>query len=87
MHEHLALIAPRAIMNISALNDRTFMYTLEEENITRSAFNDLAENVSRVFSLLGAQGNFKNVLHTNDHGFFQEQREIAYAFLDEKLKG
>jgi len=85
MHEYLALIAPRAIMNISALND--CKYTLEEENITRSAFNNLAENVSKAFSLLKVEDNFKNVLHINGHSFLQEQRKIAYAFLDEKLRG
>ena len=84
MHECLALAAPRAIMNISALND--CMYTLEEENISRPAFSNLAENVAKVFSLLNAEDNFKNVLHTSGHTFLQEQREIAYSFLDEKLK-
>lgn len=84
MHEYLALIAPRAIMNISALND--CMYRLEEENITRPAFDNLEENVSKFFSLLKAKGNFKNILHTNGHSFLQEQREIAYTFLDKKLK-
>lgn len=84
MHEYLALIAPRAIMTLSALND--FKYTLEEEEFIRSAFNNLTENVSKVFSLLKAEGNFRNVLHTNGHSFVEEQRKIAYAFLDEKLK-
>jgi len=83
MHECLALAAPRAIMNISALND--CMYALEEENITRPAFDNLAENVSKVFSLLNAEDNFKNVLHTNGHSFLQEQRKVAYAFLAEKM--
>jgi len=72
-------------MNISALND--CMYTLDEENITRPAFNNLAENVSKVFSLLNAEDNFKNILHNNGHSFLQEQREVAYTFLDETLKG
>lgn len=84
MHEYLALIAPRAIMNISALND--CQYELGEEKIVRPAFDNLTENVSKVFSLLKARDNFKNVLHTKGHSFLQEQRKIAYAFLDENLK-
>ena len=85
MHEYLGLIAPRAIMNISALND--CMYTIEEENITRDAFNNLSENVSKVFSLYKTENNFKNIHHMNGHSFLLEQREIAYAFLDKKLRG
>ena len=84
LHEYLALAAPRAIMNIVALND--CQYTLEEEPITRPAFENLSENVSSVFSLLNAAHKFKNVLHLRGHSFLQEQRELAYAFLDEHLK-
>jgi dienelactone hydrolase len=85
LHEYLALIAPRAVMNIVALND--WMYTLEEESVTRPALERLAEAVTGVFALLGAEGNFKQVLHSRGHSFLQEQREVAYAFLGEKLKG
>jgi hypothetical protein len=85
LHEYLALIAPRAILNIVALND--WSYTVEEEPLTRPVLERLADAVSGVFSLLGAGGQFRQVLHTRGHSFLQEQREIAYAFLDEKLKG
>ena len=84
MHEHLALIAPRAIMISSALND--CMYTPEEENIIRPAFENMAENVAKIFSLLGAADNFKMSLHSHGHSFVKEQRERAYAFLDSQLK-
>lgn len=84
MHETLALIAPRAIMNQSALND--CQYCAEEERFTRAAFESLGENVSEVFSLFGAERNFRNVLHMNGHGFAEEQRNLAYDFLDEMLK-
>lgn len=85
LHEYLALIAPRAILNIVALND--WSYTMEEEPITRPALDHLAETVSAVFSLLGAEGNFQQILHTRGHCFLEEQREVAYTFLDENLKG
>jgi len=84
MHEHLAMIAPRAIMLSSALND--FMYVPKEEYIIRPAFENMAKNVAKVFSLLGVEDNFRMSLHTNGHGFIKEQREKAYAFLDGQLK-
>jgi len=84
LHEYLAMIAPRAIFVSSALND--FMYVPEEEGIIRPAFENMAENVEKVFDLLGAGGNFRMLLHAKGHGFIREQREAAYAFLDEKLK-
>ena len=84
MHEILALAAPRAVMNISALNDCG--HSLGEADFARAAFEDMAANVSKVFSLLGAAGNFSNVLHLGGHSFLAAQRELAYAFLDEKLK-
>ena len=59
--------------------------TLEDEGITRPAFENLAENVSAVFRLLNAGDYFRSVLHTRRHGFEQEHREEAYAFLDEHL--
>ncbi|MSS72934.1 MAG: hypothetical protein EXS64_15795 [Candidatus Latescibacteria bacterium] len=85
LHEYLALIAPRAILNIVALND--WGYTVEEEPLTRPVLDHLADAVSAVFSLLGAEGKFKQALHTRGHSFLQEQQEMAYAFLDENLKG
>jgi len=83
LHEYLALIAPRAIMAITAVNDNG--YGPDEEAAARSAYGDLEENVSRVFSLLGAAGAFRSVLHARGHGFAAEEREVAYAFLDERL--
>jgi len=86
MHEILALIAPRPIMNISSLSDVCAKYTAEEEALTRPVFESLAKNVAKVFALYGAESNFRNVLHTKGHGFEEEHRKIAYAFLDEMLK-
>lgn len=84
LHEYLALAAPRAIMAITALND--FQYTLEEAPALRPAFENLAETVSKIFALYGAEANFRQVLHTEGHGFGDAQRETAYAFLEEKLR-
>jgi len=85
IHEHLAMIAPRSIMVISALND--FGYTLEEKDFMEGAMKNISENVSKVFSLLNTEDRFKMVLHTEGHSFLKKYREIAYDFLDEKLQG
>ena len=42
--------------------------------------------MAKVYSIVEADGNFRSVLHENEHGFEGAQREIAYAFLDETLK-
>ncbi len=84
LHEHLAMIAPRAVMAITALNDCG--YAGEEAEAVRPVFANLDANVTRVFELLGAAGSFRSVLHTRGHSFFEEQRAAAYAFLDEHLK-
>jgi dienelactone hydrolase len=83
LHEYLALIAPRSILNIVALND--WQYSAQDEPFTRPAMERLEEAVSGVFRMLGAEGNYRQVLHTRGHGFLREEREIAYVFLDEKL--
>lgn len=83
LHEYLALAAPRAIMHITALND--FQYSGEETHLTRPVLARMGETVSRVFSLYGVKGNFRQVLHEEGHGFADAQREIAYAFLEKKL--
>jgi dienelactone hydrolase len=85
LHEYLALAAPRAIMNIVALDD--WMYSLDEEAFTRAAWENLEEHVREVFALCGAAENFQNLLHTQGHGFSQPQRDQAYAFLDRHLQG
>jgi len=83
MHEYLALAAPRAIMNISALND--FGYSEGERPFTEEAFTNLTQNVGRVFDLLGAPDNFRCITHLEGHSFLAAQRDAAYRFLEEKL--
>lgn len=84
MHEYLALVAPNAIMNISAIND--CMYTLEEAEIVESTFSNLGNRVAEIYKIMGAEKNFNNILHRNGHSFLQEQRMMAYNFIDKKLK-
>ena len=84
MHELLGLAAPRAVMNITALND--CKYGPEEESFTRPAFENLDRNVEKVFALLGSAASFRNIIHMKGHGFGKSEREAAYMFLDEQLK-
>jgi dienelactone hydrolase len=80
-HHLVALIAPRAFLNLTALND--------PENFTVQATNAVAElgfRVSDVYALLGAADHFANYLHSNGHSFQREARALAYAWLDRWLK-
>jgi len=83
-HELLALAAPRAFLNISALND--CMYSASEEPFTRPAWENLAENVKKVYALCGAQDRFRCVVHLLGHDFPPEMRKTAYAFIDSALR-
>jgi len=84
LHELLAMIAPRPIMAITALNDGG--YGLDEVEALRPAWSNLAGNVAAVYALMGAEDHFQSLLHTLGHGFLREQRDAAYAFLDAHLK-
>ncbi len=84
-HELLALAAPRPFFNIIALND--WQYTLEEEPFTRRAWENLTDNVRRVYTLLGVPHAFHSVFHTEGHDFSRKMRDSACAFLSETLGG
>jgi hypothetical protein len=82
-HELMALAAPRALMNISALNDSG--YTAEEADFTRPVFEDMAANVRKVFALYGRESAFVCLTHLKGHCFKEEERDRAYAFLKSHL--
>mgnify|MGYP006291740625 CR=1 FL=1 len=83
MHECLALAAPRAVLVIQAVND--FKYALEEQELFRAGFGDMMRNVEKVYALHRSEDRVRCILHQRGHGFEAEQREAAYAFLDEML--
>jgi hypothetical protein len=83
LHEKLALAAPRAVMCIVALND--FQYSIDDQWFTRPAWENLTYNVQRIYALRGLEKHCQIVLHDKGHAFEQEQRDIAYAFLDMHL--
>jgi dienelactone hydrolase len=83
LHELLALSAPRAIMNITALNDNN--YTLDEQPFTRQAYLDMEENIKKIYRLYNREDYFESLIHLNGHRFIEEQRIRAYNFLKRHL--
>ena len=85
VHELLALAAPRPFLNIIALNDVGFK--VEDEPLTRPAWENLRMNVKKIYALHGAEDKFDNLAHMDGHDFHDPMREKAYAFLDRHLGG
>lgn len=77
-HEILALVAPRAFLNLSAVgNDHCFPVF--------SPFPELYYQVESVYKLLGAEGRFAVYFHSYGHSFGHSARALAYAWLEEQL--
>ena len=83
MHELLAMSAPRAFMNITALND--FGYTQEETDLTSLIFQNMEENIRKIYELYSSTNAFENVIHSDGHGFQADCREKAYCFMEKHL--
>jgi hypothetical protein len=83
--ELMALAAPRALMNISALNDSG--YTADEADFTRAVFDDMAGNVGKIFALYGRGEAFSCITHLEGHSFKAIHRAPAYDFIEENLQG
>ena len=79
IHEVVSLIAPRAFLNLSGLNDGTFANT--------DALAELGLRVNKVYRLLGAEEHFACYLHGSAHSFLSDSRALAYAWLDRWLNG
>jgi len=84
LHEKLALIAPRSVLVVAALNDRCYYDGEPEES--RPVLENLASNVTKVFQLHDTEGRCELLLHSEGHGFLTEHRQSAYAFLDGALR-
>ncbi|MBI3948771.1 MAG: dienelactone hydrolase family protein [Armatimonadetes bacterium] len=79
-HEIIALMAPRAFLNISAVgNDPCFQVF--------APFSELYYQVESVYKLLGAEGKFAVHFHSCGHSFTQSARALAYTWLEEQLLG
>ncbi|MDH7570758.1 MAG: acetylxylan esterase, partial [Armatimonadota bacterium] len=79
-HEIMALVAPRAFLNISAVgNDVCFPVF--------APFPELYYQVESVYKLLGAEGKFCAYFHSEGHRFGHAARSLAYAWLEQHLAG
>lgn len=78
-HEIIALIAPRAFLNISAVGNDVCFPVFEP-------FADLYKQVEGVYKLLEAEGKFGCFFHACGHSFGQAPRGLAYAWLQEQLQ-
>ena len=77
-HEIMAAIAPRALLNLSAVgNDQCF-----------PVFEPFAEiycQVERVYKALDAEGRFASFFHSEKHSFNSPSRALAYRWLEVQL--
>lgn len=73
-HEVVSLIAPRAFLNSTALNDSCFSST--------DAVAELGIKVNKVYRLLGKEDYFSNYLHGQRHSFEPEAKALAYSWFD-----
>lgn len=78
MHEIIALIAPRAFMDVSALNDGV--------PLTQRQRALMLLKIADVYELTGKPENFAFFIHGRGHAVPHESRELIYGFLDAHLK-
>lgn len=77
-HEIMALIAPRAYLDVSALNDGDPLVQRQRVLMLTSLMG--------VYDLLGASDQFAFFVHGRGHAVPHESRELIYAFFDVHLK-
>ncbi|MCC6493158.1 MAG: dienelactone hydrolase family protein [Pirellulales bacterium] len=77
-HEIMALIAPRALLDVSALNDGDVLVQRQRVRMLTS--------VMGVYQLLEAPENFAFFVHGRGHAVPEESRALIYGWLDAQLK-
>ncbi len=77
-HEIISLIAPRAYLDVSALNDGNAL--VQRQRVL------MLMKVADVYDLVGAAENFAFFVHGRGHSVPHESRELIYGFLDAHLK-
>lgn len=78
VHEIIALIAPRAFLDVSALNDGI--------PLTQRQRVLMLTKIAEVYELVGKPENFAFFVHGRGHVVPHESRELIYGFLDAHLK-
>lgn len=77
-HEVMALSAPRAFLDVSALNDGT--------RLTQKQRVLMLLKVADVYQILGKPENFEFFVHQRGHSMPMETRQLMVAFFDSHLK-
>jgi len=77
-HEIIALIAPRAFLDVSGLNDGDPL--VQRQRVL------MLTSVMGVYDLLNASPNFAFFVHGRGHSVAHESRELIYGWLDSHLK-
>lgn len=77
-HEIIALIAPRAFLDVSGLNDGDPL--VQRQRVL------MLTSVMGVYDLLGASPNFAFFVHGRGHSFAYESRELICGWFDSHLK-
>jgi hypothetical protein len=77
-HEIISLIAPRAYLDVSALNDGKPL--VQRQRVL------MLLKIADVYSLVGKPENFAFFVHNRGHKVPHESRELIYGFLDVHLK-
>ena len=77
-HEIIALIAPRAFLDVSALNDG-YAPTQRQRVL-------MLTKIMQVYELVEAPANFSFFAHGKGHSVPHETRQLIYGFLDSHLK-
>ena len=77
-HEIMALIAPRAFLDLSALNDGA--------PLTQRQRVLMLMKVMDVYELLGVPENFAFYVHGRGHSVAHESRALIYGWMDSHLK-
>lgn len=77
-HEIMALIAPRAFLDVSALNDG--------DPLTQRQRVLMLMKVMDVYELVGVPENFAFFVHGRGHSVAHESRALIYGWMDSHLK-
>ncbi|NLF17040.1 MAG: prolyl oligopeptidase family serine peptidase [Lentisphaerae bacterium] len=77
-HEIMAAIAPRALLNLSAVGNDSCFPIFEP-------FTEIYCQVERVYKALGAEGRFACFFHSEKHSFNAPSRALAYRWLEVQL--
>ena len=84
MHEVMALSAPRPFFNYSAKQDKIYSHSSDSTEWWKTADKALNQ-VSGVYEVLGAAGNFVRAETDGGHDFPPDVRKEAYRWLDKWL--